>query len=89
MPGRGKGQVLDFRSWSGGRPGILAVVNRIWSLLISFEITARFEHVLRDFNAVADALSKNLLPQARSLFREEFGADLQVEVVDQDLISCQ
>jgi hypothetical protein len=81
--------ILDLRSWSGGRPGILAVVNRIWSLLISFEITARFEHVLRDFNAVADALSKNLLPQARSLFQEEFGTDLQVEVADQGLISCQ
>ena len=81
--------ILDLRSWSGGRPGILAVVNRIWSLLISFEITARFEHVLRDFNAVADALSKNLLPQARNLFQEEFGADLQVEVVGQDRTSCQ
>ena len=80
--------ILDLRSWSGGRPGILTVVNRVWSLLISFEITARFEHILREFNQVADALSKNLLPQARSLFNGEFGAELVVAVVDRDQVSC-
>ena len=81
--------ILDLRSWSGGRPGILTVVNRVWSLLISFEITARFEHILREFNQVADALSKNLLPQARSLFNGEFGAELVVVVVGQDQTSCR
>ena len=74
--------VLDLRSWSAGRPGILAVVNDVWSLLVSFEITARFEHVLRHFNTIADFLSKNLPTQAKLAFREEFGKELLVQIVD-------
>ena len=74
--------VLDLRSWNAGRPGILAIVNDVWSLLISFEITARFEHILRDFNMIADALSKNLLTQAKLFFRQEFSKELLVQVVD-------
>ena len=74
--------VLDLRSWNAGRPGILAIVNDVWSLLISFEITARFEHILRDFNMIADALSKNLLTQAELFFRQEFSKELLVQVVD-------
>ena len=74
--------MLDLRSWNAGRPGILAIVNDVWSLLISFEITARFEHILRDFNMIADALSKNLLTQAKLFFRQEFSKELLVQVVD-------
>lgn len=81
--------ILDLSSWNAGRPGILAVVNDVWSLIVSFEITARFEHILRDFNQVADALSKNLLTQAHTLFQSEFGAKLVVELVEQDRTSCQ
>ena len=65
------------------------MVNDVWSLIVSFEITARFEHILRDFNQVADALSKNLLTQAHTLFQSEFGAKLVVELVEQGRTSCQ
>jgi len=81
--------VLDLRSWNAGRPGILAVVNDVWSLIISFEITARFEHILRSFNTIADALSKNLITQAKLAFREEFGEELLVQVLDQDQTSSR
>ena len=71
--------VCDLRSWSAGRPGILTIVNEIWDLIISLEISPRFEHILRDFNAVADALSKFLPTQAELLFKTEFGGALLVQ----------
>ena len=79
--------VCDLRSWSAGRPGILTIVSAIWELIISLEITPRFEHILRDFNSVADALSKNLSAQAKILFREEFGTELLVQ--EAVLTSCR
>ena len=71
--------VCDLRSWSAGRPGILTVVNEIWDLIISLEISPRFQHILREFNAVADALSKFLPSQAKLLFEKEFGGALLVQ----------
>ena len=60
-------------------PGILTIVNEIWDIIISLEISPRFEHILRDFNAVADALSKFRPPQAMVLFEEEFGGALLIQ----------
>jgi hypothetical protein len=71
--------VCDLRSWSAGRPGILTIVNEIWDIIISLEISPRFEHILRDCNAVADALSKFLPTQAMMLFEEEFGGALLIQ----------
>ena len=80
--------ILDLRSWSAGRPAILSLVNEIWNLIISFNITPRFEHILRDFNKVADFLSNSLCVQAEEQFKLEFGAPLRVGQADRGRASC-
>ena len=76
--------VTDLRSWSAGRPAILSLVNEIWDLLISFSITPRFEHILRDYNKVADFLSNSLCSQAEAQFKLEFDAPLRVGLASPD-----
>ena len=65
-------------------PAILSLVNEIWDLLISFSITPRFEHILRDYNKVADFLSNSLCSQAEAQFKLEFDAPLRVGLASPD-----
>jgi hypothetical protein len=76
--------VIDLRSWSAGRPAILTLVNEIWDLLIEFNITPRFEHILRDYNKVADFLSNSLCSQAKEQFELEFGTPLRIGLASPD-----
>ena len=76
--------VIDLRSWSAGRPAILTLVNEIWDLLIEFSITPRFEHILRDYNKVADFLSNSLCSQAEEQFKLEFGTPLRIGLASPD-----
>ena len=71
--------VLCLRKFYSVIPDILAILEEIRLLAIELDLTYRFEHVLRDFNRVADALSKNSPPQAVLLYEEEFENDLAVE----------
>ena len=71
--------VLCLRKFYSVFPDILAILEEIRALVIELDLTFRFEHVLRDFNRVADALSKDSPPQAVSFYEEEFGSALVVE----------
>lgn len=75
--------VLCLRKFYSVIPDILAVLEEIRALVIELDLTFRFEHVLRDFNRVADALSKNSPPQAVLFYEEEFESGLAVESLSQ------
>ena len=71
--------VLCLRKFYSDIPEILLVLEDIRTLLFNLNFVARFEHILRDFNRVADALSTNSTSQALALFREEFSVDITLE----------
>lgn len=71
--------VLCLRKFYSEIPEILLVLEDIRMLLIDLNFVARFEHILRDFNRVADALSTNSVSQALFLFQEEFGSAITLE----------
>jgi hypothetical protein len=71
--------VLSLRKFYSIFPDILAILEEIRALVIKLDLTFRFEHVLRDFNRIADALSKDSPPQAMGFYKEEFGSALVVE----------
>ena len=66
--------ILGLRAWSSGTLIILGLLNEIHQLLIEHSLIARFEHIGREFNQIADYLSKDQTPQAVELFAEEFRA---------------
>ena len=71
--------VLCLRRFYSDIPSILAILEEIRTLCIELDLVHRFEHILRDFNCIADALSKNSPPQAVRFYAEEFGSALAVE----------
>ena len=71
--------VLCLRKFYSDIPPILAILEEIRTLCIELDLVHRFEHILRDFNCIADALSKNSPPQAVRFYAEEFGSALAVE----------
>ena len=58
---------------------VLGLLNEIHELIIGHSIIARFEHVGREFNQIADHLSKDQTPQAVELFAKEFKAGLVMD----------
>ena len=71
--------VLCLRKFYSEIPEILLVLEDIRGVIIDLNFVARFEHILRDYNKVSDALSTNSVPQALALFQEEFGQALALE----------
>ena len=71
--------VLCLRKFYSEIPEILLVLEDIRGVIIDLNFVARFEHILRDYNRVSDALSTNSVPQALALFQEEFGQTLVLE----------
>ena len=71
--------ILGLRAWNSEIAVILSLLSDIHGLCIEHSIIARFEHIGREFNQVADHLSKDQTPQAVELFAEEFKAVLVMD----------
>ena len=71
--------ILGLRVWSSEILIVLGLLNEIHELIIGHSIIARFEHVGREFNQIADHLSKDQTPQAVELFAKEFKAVLVMD----------
>ena len=71
--------ILGLRAWNSEIAVILSLLSDIHGLCIEHSIVARFEHIGREFNVIADHLSKDLTPQAVEQFALDFMAPLVME----------
>ena len=71
--------ILGLRAWNSEVLVILSLLSDIHGLCIEHSIVARFEHIGREFNVIADHLSKDLTPQAVEQFALDFMAPLVME----------
>jgi len=64
--------VRDLDSCFSGKPLCMAVIADIRNLCAACFIIPRYEHILSQFNSIADRLSHDDFPQAKVLCQEEF-----------------
>ena len=69
--------VSDLVSCFSGRPLCLDIIKLISDICAEFSITPRFEHILSQFNSIADRLSHDDFSQANALCIDEFRQPLQ------------
>ena len=69
--------VRDLVSCFSGRPMCLDIISQIRDLCAAFSIIPRFEHILSQFNSIADRLSHDDFTQADVLCNAEFHRSLQ------------
>ena len=69
--------IRDLVSCFSGKPMCLSIIFGIRDICASFSITPRFEHILSQFNSVADRLSHDDFTQASALCNDEFRRPLQ------------
>ena len=68
--------VRDLVCCFSGKPMCMQVIAAIRDLCAEHFIIPRFEHILSDFNSIADRLSHDDLPQATTLCLQEFSRPL-------------
>ena len=68
--------VRDLVCCFSGKPMCMQVIANIRDLCAEHFIIPRFEHILSDFNTIADCLSHDDFPQASALCRLEFSRPL-------------
>ncbi len=68
--------VRDLVSCFSGKPLCMGVIAQIRDLCASFSITMRIEHILAQFNCIADFLSHDLFSQASTACKMELGNEL-------------